>query len=253
MAYEEPRQKLPEGVFRATLRRGAFAVYVPESYEPNYAYPVVILLHNRGANENQMTRLAPRLSRRNYIAISLRGTDRIGLRRSGRAAYSWSQYAAHELGADAMHRLQNALACATRSARYLDDYVAEVLELLGEDLNLDRERVYLLGYGEGAAAALRLALGSPARYAGVVALNGWLPAVRGPWLRWPEARRLRALILHGAANDRVPPDESLRIAKLLYTAGLDVQFRLVPGSHRINRTMLALANRWLIAGCRHPA
>ncbi len=253
MPQKKPGQKLPEGVFHATLPRGAFGVYVPEGYEPNYAYPLLVLLHNRGANEHQMMRLAPRLSRRNYIAVSLRGTDRIGIRRTGRAAYSWSQFAEGELRADGPWRIHRHLACASRTAQFLDEYVAEVVALLSEELNIDRHRIYLIGYGEGAAAAYRIGLGAPARYAGIAALNGWLPAVPGPWLRWPEARRLRALVLHGAEDDRVPVAESLRAARLLYTAGLNVSYYVTPGSHRINRHMLQLLNRWLIAGCRHPS
>ena len=253
MPHEKPSQKLPEGIFHATLARGAFGVYVPDGYEPNYAYPLLVLLHNRGANEHQMMQLAPRLSRRNYIAVSLRGTDRVGIRRTGRPAYSWSQFAAGELHADGPRRIQRHLACASRSASFLDEYVGEVIDLLAEELNIDRQRVYLIGYGEGAAAAYRVGLGAPARYAGIAAINGWLPAVPGPWLRWPEVRRLRALVLHGAADDRVPVAESLRAARLLYSAGLNVTYRVIPGTHRISRRMLRLLDRWLIAGCQHPA
>src|SRR5260370_24343047 len=47
--------------------------FLPTRYEPNYPYPVLVFLHGHGSSEEQILRLAPRLGRRNYICIGLRG------------------------------------------------------------------------------------------------------------------------------------------------------------------------------------
>ena len=47
--------------------------FLPTGYEPNYPYPLLVFFHGHGSNEEQILRLAPRLSRRNYICIGLRG------------------------------------------------------------------------------------------------------------------------------------------------------------------------------------
>ena len=47
--------------------------FLPTGYEPNYAYPLLVFFHGHGGNEEQVLRLSPRLSRRNYICIGLRG------------------------------------------------------------------------------------------------------------------------------------------------------------------------------------
>src|SRR5436309_3039321 len=61
-----------------TPRRLPVRTFLPTGYEPNYPYPLLVFFHGHGGNEKQVLRLAPRLSRRNYICISLRGTRRLG-------------------------------------------------------------------------------------------------------------------------------------------------------------------------------
>jgi phospholipase/carboxylesterase len=251
MASEQPRHRVPEGVFRGTLTRGAFAVYVPENYEPNYTYPVLILLHNRGAHEAQLLKMLPRMSRRNYVAIALRGLQPVGLRRSGQMGYSWNQPPSETAAQQAWAR--GSPGWSVQDTATLDEYAQEVLDRLDGELSLDTERVYLVGYGEGAAAAYRIGLGAPWRYAGLAAINGWFPEVRRPWLRWPAVRRLRALVLHGESNPVVPVTEAERAIRLLYSAGVDVAWDIVPGQHRITRKMLRLLNSWLMDGCANPS
>src|SRR5688500_1452740 len=63
--------------------------FLPTDYQPRYPYPLVVLLHGNGGSEESVGRLAPRVSRRNYISISLRGPEKLGERADGRAAYGW--------------------------------------------------------------------------------------------------------------------------------------------------------------------
>src|SRR5689334_21859414 len=63
--------------------------FLPTGYEPNYAYPLLVFFHGHGGCEQQILRLAPRLSRRNYICIGLRGPEPVLGRDGKRARYSW--------------------------------------------------------------------------------------------------------------------------------------------------------------------
>src|SRR3954464_15095965 len=65
--------------------------FLPTGYEPNYPYPLLVFFHGHGGNEEQILRLAPRLSRRNYICIGLRGPELLGERQDGRLGYSWGR------------------------------------------------------------------------------------------------------------------------------------------------------------------
>src|SRR5580698_11026646 len=70
-------------------------VFVPENYEPNYAYPLVVWLHDAGRSERDIVDVLPHISMRNYLGLALRGTNPADPRvdNEGResAGYRWSR------------------------------------------------------------------------------------------------------------------------------------------------------------------
>src|SRR5204863_6913704 len=64
--------------------------FLPIGYEPNYPYPLLVFLHPHGGNEERVLKLAPRMSRRNYVAISLRGPHQVHRPNRERPGYGWS-------------------------------------------------------------------------------------------------------------------------------------------------------------------
>src|ERR1700726_1368001 len=82
----------PEGFYTSEVpdaRGWPLRTFLPTGYEPNYPYPLLVFLHGPGSSEEQILRLAPRLSRRNYICIALRGPHPAGERADGRPAFTW--------------------------------------------------------------------------------------------------------------------------------------------------------------------
>src|SRR5215470_11083830 len=69
-------------------RRLPVRTFLPTGYEPRYAYPLLVFFHGHGGNEEQILRLAPKLSRRNFICIGLRGPEPVGIRDDGREGYN---------------------------------------------------------------------------------------------------------------------------------------------------------------------
>src|SRR5260370_12826755 len=63
--------------------------FAPVGYEPRYPYPLLVFLHGQGGNEEQILRLAPRLSRRNYICIGLRRPQPLRARSDVRPGFAW--------------------------------------------------------------------------------------------------------------------------------------------------------------------
>jgi phospholipase/carboxylesterase len=199
--------------------------FLPTGYEPEYAYPLIVLFHGRGGSERQVVRLAPRLSRRNYIAIALRGPRLVVRRGNGRVGYGW--------GTD------------HRTDAFTEEYVFRAIELTAQRYHIHPARVFLAGVCEGAALAYRLGLSFPEQFAGVVALNGEIPS-GGPLLRLSAVRRLQVFIGHGIANAVIPLALARRNYQLLYTAGLPVQLHTYPTTHRLHPDMLRDANRWIM-------
>ena len=120
-------------------------------------------------------------------------------------------------------------------------------------LHVHSERIFLVGVGEGAAVAYRLGLSYPERFAGVVAINGWIPGGFRPLGRWKDCRDLRILVVHGEWNARVPVRSTRRDVSMLRSAGLQVAFQSYPCAHRITSPMLSDVDTWLINHCTADA
>ena len=115
------------------------------------------------------------------------------------------------------------------------------------------ERIFLVGCGEGAAVAYWLGLSFPERFAGVVAINGWLPVGLRPLGRVKACRDLPVLVVHGAWNARVPLHDARQNVATLRAGGLRVAFQSYPSSHRLTNPMLSDVDTWLIGHCTADA
>jgi phospholipase/carboxylesterase len=209
--------------------------FLPTGYEPNYAYPLIILLHADGGSDEQVLRLAPRISRRNCIYVSLRGPVALDRRDDdGLPVYGWGGPGEHDA--------------------HLTDYLLKAVEQTRREFHIHSERVYLAGMGEGAGVAYRLALQMLGKFAGVISINGTLPRpAEGPLFRDDEVKDLRVLIAHGAANEVVPLELARRDFLALYGAGADVTLSTYPCTHTVHPNMLRDINRWVIRNVDHDA
>jgi phospholipase/carboxylesterase len=211
-----------------TPHRQPVRTFLPTGYEPNYAYPLLVFFHGHGGNDEQILRLAPRLSRRNFICLGLRGTQLLGERHDGSQGYAWGD---------------------AQSDAAVEDYLFRAVEQTRRSYHVHSERIYLAGFCEGATLAYRLGLAFPDKFAGVISLNGSLPPSGSLYLRLPEIRSLRVFIGHGIANAVVPLASARSDFRLLYTAGLSVNLHTYPSTHRLHPHMLRDTNRWIIDMC----
>jgi phospholipase/carboxylesterase len=199
-------------------------LFLPADYQPKYAYPLVVLFHGDGGDEDTAARLVPGLSRRNYIAACPRGPIPLGPGATGRSGFGWGEpnYQA-------------------------DEFLLATVAHARREFHVHSERVYLVGVGAGATVAYRLGLAMANDVAGVVALNGRMPTpATRPLSRLKAVRGLRVFIGHGINNPVAPISTARRAYRLLYSAGADVQLTSYPTTHRIHPDMLRDVNRWIM-------
>jgi len=131
-----------EGVYASRLPHLSslpVRTFLPTGYEPNYPYPLVVLFHPHGGSDEQVLRLAPRISRRNAIYLSLQGPVPLNLTDDdGLPAFGW--------GGPGEYDAQ------------LGEYLLKAVEQTRREFHIHSERVYLAGVAEGASVADRLAL-----------------------------------------------------------------------------------------------
>jgi phospholipase/carboxylesterase len=197
--------------------------FLPTDYQPRYPYPLVVIFHGHGGNEEQAGRLAPQISRRNFISIALRGSQTVERRVDGRPGFGWGNESA------------------------VEDYLIAAVEETRRAYHVHSERVYLLGLNEGAEVAFRVGLALADRIAGIVSLNGRMPRSAGtPLLQMNQVRRLPVLMGHGTDNPMVPLADARKDYRLLYAAGAAVRFLSYPTTHRLHPNMLRDVNAWII-------
>lgn len=196
--------------------------FVPTGYEPNYAYPLLVCIHGHGGNERQVLTLAPEVSRRNYLAIALRGPVALGPCDEGEPGFGW----------DADDDM-------------VEEYVFRAIQQTRRRFHVHSERIFLAGFWEGAAVAYRLGIAHPERFGGIIALNGQMPRYGCRLARRDLLRDLRVFIGHGTANPVVPVSLARRDFRLLYTAGLPVKFRTYTTTNRLHADMLRDVDRWI--------
>lgn len=209
-----------------TPRPWPVRTFLPYGYEPNYPYPLLVFLHGNGGSEEQILRLAPQLSRRNYVCIGLRGCLPGAPRADGHVSYNWGHDSA-----------KNSL---------VEEYVFRAVEQTRRQFHVHSERIYLAGFREGATLAYNLGLMFPERFAGIISMNGCMARRGRPLLRLPDIRKLKVLIGHGIANAIVPQSLARDDQRLLYTAGLSVKMHSYATNHRIHSDMLRDIDRWIM-------
>ncbi len=236
----------------------AEARFIPQRYEPNYPYPLLVLFHGRGGDEHQLIQSMPAMSWRNYVGLGLRGPEPV-TRRGRPSGYGWGSTFARP---DRLLTNRGPIASDAEILRRVlsgegppDPFdtivegVFSAVRQLRRSVHVHSERIFLVGVGEGAAVAYRLGLTFPERFAGVVALNGWIPKGFRPLGRLKDCRDLKSLVVHGQWNNRAPISRAQRDVNLLRTAGLNVAFQSYPYGNRLTTPMLSDVDTWLIHQC----
>jgi phospholipase/carboxylesterase len=228
LSFCHPHASRPlEGFYPSCIETGPrqpYLTFIPTGYEADYAYPLLIWFHGEGSSEQQLQMVMPLVSRRNYIGLALRGLEPV-LSGDGVPGWSWDFDGQDDLTAH-------------------DNFFA-ALEELQQQYHLHPGRIFLAGVGTGASFAYRLAFLYPDRLAGVAAFNGQITS-RGPLLRLMTVRRLKIFIGHGIANPLAPLSTAQRDYRLLYSAGLDVEFKTYATTRRLHRDMLRDLDRWIM-------
>jgi phospholipase/carboxylesterase len=210
MLHASPKQTattLPAGLSRLT---SAGYAYRPESLsEPA---PLLVLLHGAGGQASLVIdRYKPIADRRGVIVLALQATDVTWHVRPTAKGYA-------DFGPD---------------AEKLDAALAELFSKAA----VDRRRIALIGFSDGASYGLSLGLTNPQLFRTIVALSpGYL------WVPPNVDRSQRLFIAHGRRDDILPISHvKNEIVPALRAAGLDPHVHWFDGGHSVDKADLDIA------------
>jgi phospholipase/carboxylesterase len=217
---DSPRRRLSS---RATAMAPNHALFAPMHYERNYAYPLLVWLHDEGGNERELRRLMPHVSVRNYVGAAVRGVEPS---RRVQRGYSWG--ASADAAGETAQRVRH------------------VMDLAAERFNLHARRMFIAGFGSGGTMALRLAMENPSWFAGAASLSGPAPRGRCPLARVNEARQVPLFLASCRDSHEYPPTRVSADLRLLYSAGFSLALRQYPCPRELTTAMLSDMDRWLM-------
>ncbi len=203
------------------------SVFIPLHYEKNYAYPLVVWLHDRGADGGQLADIMSVLSLRNYVAVAPRGPDAV----SG-VGFDWSQTA--------------------RSIEQSDRAIAAAIDDARQQFNIASQRIFVAGIGTGGTMAFRIAFQRPEWFSGVLSINGAIPSGSTPLVRLNACRRLPIFWTQCRDDERFSESELAMQLRVLHIGGFQVTLRQYPAGNQRN-LILPDADRWMMDLITRPA
>lgn len=192
--------------------------------------PLLLLLHGVGSNERDLFGLAPYLDER-FLIVSARAP--ITLNYGG---YGWYpvQFTPSGFHIDAKLLLD--------SQKVLMRFIQAAVEAF----DADPQRVYLMGFSQGAIMSLNTMLTQPEAISGVVAMSGRLiDDLRETWAAPERLDGFPVLVVHGIRDEVITIDMGRAVRDDLATLPLKLTYREYPMGHQISDASLRDIIAWL--------
>ena len=189
--------------------------------------PLVVTLHGFGGDPEGMLKRTTRLFDTPPVIAALQGPFQFFLSPAAReVGYCWITNR-HPSESIRLHR----------------DMVLHVLDEVGGQFGIPRERRLLAGFSQAVALNYRFVASCPDAVEGVIAICGGIPS------DWDDGtfQPVRASVLHIAArqDEYYPPSVTESYPENLRRHAADVEFHLIDGGHRMPASGSALVTPWL--------
>jgi len=198
--------------------------YIPSSYEPGYAYPLIVWLAGPECSQHKSLSYVSQMSPQNYVGLALNDC----LLPTAECS-SGDSFVTHLAG------IENRIVSAVRTFR--------------ETVNVHADRVFMAGVGVGATAAMMVALHQAEWFAGGISFGGEFPSA-ARLLAHRRAVAGRRFWLTGA-NSRMKWPETGPVASTareLVALGADVTTHLDESEQPVSRDMLRTLDDWILTG-----
>ena len=189
-------------------------------------HPTLVLLHGRGANEEDLLGLVPYLSPR-LLCIAARAPFEFG-----NGGYTW--YDLREVG-------------SPNTDQFMHSYelLAQFLEDIQKHYPVDPQKMILLGFSMGTVMAYSLALTKPEKINGVIAHSGYIPVDTPLRFKLESLAGTSFFVAHGIYDPVIPIEFGRKANELLTKTNAPLVYREYPIQHQISDDSLRDLGNWL--------
>jgi phospholipase/carboxylesterase len=202
----------------------AHRILIPSGEGP---HPGLVLLHGRGADENDLLGLSEYLSDRLFI-MSVRAPFPFPYG----GGYTW--YDVGQIGTPEPGMF-------TASYEKLTQCIDDALK----QYPIDAGNLFLLGFSMGTVMSFALALTHPSRFRGVSANSGYVPEGTHLTFDWQNLSGLQVLITHGEQDPVIPVDFARRARQLFSHSTAQVTYREYQAAHHLSDESLTDITTWM--------
>jgi phospholipase/carboxylesterase len=187
----------------------------------------MIMVHGRGADEEDLPGLAARLDRR-LLVLSVRAPYPF----ADGGGYTW--YDVGTVGAPEPTMFRESY---ERLSQFVEDALREY--------PVDPTRLFLLGFSMGTVMSLALGLSRPGLVRGVSANSGYIAEGTHLSYRWNELAGASFFIAHGTLDPIIPIVMARRAKELFAASNAPHVYREYPMAHQISDESLGDIADWL--------
>lgn len=199
---------------------------LPPGRRSDSSSPALIMLHGRGANEDDLLGLADYLDERLFFI-----SPRAPFPFEWGGGYTW--YNILESGMPEPRMFTESY---SRLVQFVDDVI--------RGYPIDAKRVFFLGFSMGTMMAYSALLSKPELIAGVVANSGYVPEVDLKF-QWDKLYGKGLYIAHGMYDPVIPVQLGRQAKELFSKTEADVTYKEYPMAHQISEESLNDFSRWL--------
>jgi len=217
---------------RSEIHEGTGLQYitvVPDDYNPDSSYPLVIMLHGFGANMQDLAGLAPTIGAIGYVYACPNAPIPFNLG-PGHSGFGWMT-----------PRGQGASDEAAKSEALLSDF----FDTVTKQFNVAPGQALLLGFSQGGGMTYRCGLGRAKLFAGLAALSATLPDQEELATRLPEQRSQPIFVAHGRYDQMVSEETAHSAKSFLEGHGYSPEFHIYDMGHEISPDVLNDLTLWI--------
>ncbi|MDA1165035.1 MAG: hypothetical protein O3B13_18210 [Planctomycetota bacterium] len=202
---------------------------IPESYEPRYAYPLVVWLTGRDCGSDDSLDHIAAMSPQNYLGLAV-----------DECLFDFPEAERQEFDVpvEFLKRLID-----------IEDRIVTAVRSLRQLVNVHTERIFLAGAGDAASVALLVAMHQPDWFGGCIAFGGSFPPAAKLLAHHEELAGRRFFLGAPGGRSAWQTANSVRnTAHQLISAGADVSLNASETASLVNRHALSEVDHWIISG-----
>jgi phospholipase/carboxylesterase len=246
-AFQSSLQAVRERVARLDPQKGQriefparamerMAVLEPEGYDAAKAYPLVIGLHGAGSSPGEFSPFfEPAFRKAGVLFCVPQGQYPVAVAAERPIGYVWFE---REPGAAR-------LVPRPASRALAEEYVTTVLEAVKKTRKVDGDRVYLMGFSQGAFLAYSAGIRGGGAFRGVIPIGGWLTPADFSAGEVAAARASEFLVCHSPQDRGIPMAECEASVEFLRKGGVPVSLFTYEGGHVISPPLVEKITEWI--------